>query len=268
MKAFDIVTFLVGYKNGGDINIDIDGVSSISEMKRNSLIFCKEGYGYKLADVRNCLVILRKDDVSTLDDSNAYIIADNPRLIFIRLLKRFFTDDIAVSDVFIHPSVTMGVYVTIESKIWIGKNALIQSHVSIGSAGFGYERNENGKLEEFPQIGGVIIEDDVRIGAHVNIHRGALGDTILRKGCKIGPCCNVSHGTEIGEYTFVAGGSNLGGSSKVGDFSWIGMGTVISNEVRVGSNVMIGAGSVVVNDIEDGYLAYGVPAKCIRKWEK
>lgn len=267
MKASDIVAFLGGYEYGGNLDVDIEGASSLVRPKRHSLIFCKMGYKLKLIGVRDCLVVLGKDDVSALDDSNVYVISDNPRLTFIRLVKRFFANIASASNVSIHPSVSVGVYVTIEGKVWIGRDVCIQSHVSIGSAGFGYERNENGELEEFLQLGRVVIEDDVRIGSHANIQRGALEDTILRKGCKIGPYCNVAHGTEIGEHTFIAGGGNLGGSSRVGDFSWVGMGTTISSGVRVGSDVMLGAGSVVVKDIEDGYLAYGVPAKCVRRWK-
>lgn len=269
MKVSDIVAFLSGYKYDGDLRKDIYSVSSLANTKRHVLTFCKKGCEHKLAAVRDSLVVLREENISALDDSNAYIISDNPRLTFIRLVKRFFINDIDVlSKVVIDPSAFVGGYVTIEGKVLIGKDVHIQSHVSIGSTGFGYERNEDGSFEEFPQIGGVIIEDDVRIGAHANIHRGALEDTILRKGCKIGPCCNITHSTEVGEYTFIAGGGNLGGSSKVGSFSWIGINTTVSNGVRIGNNVMIGAGSVVVKDIEDGYLAYGVPARCIRRWVK
>ena len=147
--------------------------------------------------------------------------------------------------------------------IHIGKRVRIQVQVSIGTAGFGYERNEKGEWEYFPQIGGVIIGDDVDVGAHANIQRGTLDDTIIGQGSKVGPYCNIGHNSIVGKHTFLAGKTNLGGKTQIGDYCFIGMSVVTLPGVKIGNNVMVGAEAVVTKNVPDGVVVCGVPAKVV-----
>lgn len=306
MKALDIMNFL-GDKCecSGDLNREVLDFNSMSHAKEGSLVFCKKGYETLLSNVRSCTILLDKGSRAKIYNYNTYIFVENSRLEFIRIIKEktgkqliteLFSDmsslhpkvhpiSIAERDDFIHPTVVVGPYscigirckvderttigtqVYIGGKVKIGKNVHIQSQVTIGTLGFGFERNDKKEFERFPQIGGVVIEDNVEIGAHANIQRGALEDTIIRNGSKIGPYCNIGHNSEIGKHTFVAGGCNFGGGTRIGDFSWIGMGTIVIHNIKIGNNVVVGGGSLIVKDIEDNWLVYGTPAKPVRKRE-
>ena len=262
MKISDIV-MLFGGDYRGDIKKEVEGVSSLENPKKRSVLFCRKGYGHMLRGVRDCLVVLSWDDVPALDSSNACIISDNPRLIFARIARRFFTGNSLVS-ITSDPEpegVIVGNCVHFEGCFRIGKRVQIQPHVTIGTAGFGYERNEEGIWEYFPQVGGVIIEDDVDIASHTNIHRGTLDDTIIGQGSKISINCNIGHNSIIGKHTFIAGKTNLGGRTQIGDYCFIGMGVITKPGVKIGSNTIVGTGSLVTKDIESDCIAYGSPAE-------
>jgi len=144
----------------------------------------------------------------------------------------------------------------------------IQPGAIIGSDGFGYERDEEGRWQPFKSIGGITIGDNVDIGAQVNIDRGTLQDTTIGEGTKISKFVNVGHNVTIGKHCFVAGGALLGGSSRIGNYCWIGLGAIIRNGITIGDNVYVGMGAVVTKDIESGVVVYGNPAKVIRKNEE
>lgn len=267
MKISDIVMVFGEGNYKGDIKKEVEGTCSLENPKRRSILFCRKGYGHMLKGVRDCLVILDRDDVSFLDTSNACIISNNPRLTFARIARRFFGGSSLVS-VTSDPEpegVIVGNFVHFEGFVRIGKRVQIQPHVTIGTAGFGYERNEEGEWEYFPQVGGVVIGDDVDIGSKTNIQRGALDNTSIGRGSKIGPGCNIGHNSIIGKHTFIAGMTNLGGKAKIGDYCFIGMGVIILPGIEVGNNVMIGAGAVVTKNVPNGVVACGVPAKIISK---
>lgn len=155
----------------------------------------------------------------------------------------------------IHP------YVCIYPNVRVGKNVIVYSGAVIGSDGFGFAKNEQGKWEKFPHIGGVVIGDDVEIGSNTVIDRGTLDNTIIGQGTKINNLCHIGHNVEIGKNCIIGVGSYLGGSSKVGNDSWIALGAIIRNGIKVGKNVMVGMGSVVTKDIDDNCVVFGVPAK-------
>jgi len=244
LTKYDIVESIgMSYRIVGSSNPNIESPASISRAGENQVTFCNNS---EMIDKSSAgLIICTKCNYS--DSDKVLVFVDNPRLAFIRVLSKFF--------------VGLKMY----SGIHIGKNFIKQPYCTIGTEGFSYERNENGELEKFPQLGGVIIEDNVEIGAYTNIQKGTLGYTTIHSGCKIGPYCNVGHNTEMGRNTFVAGGCNFGGGTIIGESSWIGMGTIVIQDIKVGGNVMVGGGSLVVKDIGDDWLAYGAPAKLIRR---
>lgn len=146
-------------------------------------------------------------------------------------------------------------------KIRIGNNVEIRENSVIGADGLSTDRDENSKALTMPQFGGVIIEDDVKIGALTVIARGAIDNTVLKRGVKIDNSVFISHNVIIGENTFVVGESIMFGSSSTGSQVFISGNSAIRNGRHIGDRAIVGMGSVVVKDIEDGAVVKGNPAK-------
>jgi UDP-3-O-[3-hydroxymyristoyl] glucosamine N-acyltransferase len=224
---------------------------------------------------------LRGEDVTCL-------IADNPRLAFMRAVNRFFSRPrpkagvhpraFVDSSARIDPSASVGANcyvgagcvigarsvlfpnVTLLDDVRLGADVTIASGTVVGADGFGYERNEDGELEKFPHIGGVIIEDNVEIGSNTSIDRGTLGDTIIRSGARIDNQCHISHNVVIGHHAAVIAQSMIGGSAVTGDYSWLAPAAIIMNQARIGERATVGLGAVVVKDVPAGLTVMGSPA--------
>jgi UDP-3-O-[3-hydroxymyristoyl] glucosamine N-acyltransferase len=149
--------------------------------------------------------------------------------------------------------------VTIYSEVRIGSEVSIHAGSVIGSDGFGYIWDGK-KHQKIHQIGSVIIEDDVEIGANVTVDRGALGDTVIRKGSRIDNLVQIAHNVEVGEFTVLCSQVGIAGSSKVGNNCIFAGQVGIADHVKIGSNVKIGAQSGVPNDIPDNKIVLGYPA--------
>lgn len=214
----------------------------------------------------------------------------SPRLLFARILNEYFQhlifDDlkndverhrlnskIRIGDnCFIAENVTIGdgtvIYpnTTIFSGTVIGKQCQISSNCSISTIGLGFEYDGD-EIIKFPQLGGVIIEDGVEIGPNTTIRRGTLGNTVLRRHCKIGSLCNIGHNTSIGERSILTTQCVIGGSSHIGNNVFMGINAVTRNKITIGHNVNVGMGSVITKDVPDNVVIYGNPAKVIRSNE-
>jgi UDP-3-O-[3-hydroxymyristoyl] glucosamine N-acyltransferase len=137
----------------------------------------------------------------------------------------------------------------------------IGGYCVIGGDGFGFWRMKSGELRKFPQIGGIVIEDNVEIHNHVSIDRGALGDTVIGEGTKIDNFVHVAHNVTIGKNCAIVAHAMIGGSVVIGDESWIGPSASILNGVKIGKNCVIGMGAVVVKDVPDDTIVKGNPAR-------
>jgi UDP-3-O-[3-hydroxymyristoyl] glucosamine N-acyltransferase len=142
----------------------------------------------------------------------------------------------------------------------IGKRVWIDSGAVLGAEGFGFERDDEGVLIKFPQIGSVVVDDDVEIGANACIDRGALDETRIRRGVKIDNLVHVSHNCDIGEDTLVVAHACLCGSVKIGRRCWIGPNSSVLQKVVIGDDVKVGVGAVVLNNIPSGVTIMGCPA--------
>jgi UDP-3-O-[3-hydroxymyristoyl] glucosamine N-acyltransferase len=166
---------------------------------------------------------------------------------------------------FIGDNVTIGnnVIIFAGAKIYsetvIGSNCTIHSGVIIGADGFGYAPNEDGSYNKIPQIGNVIIEDNVDIGANSTIDRATLGSTIIRKGVKLDNQIQVAHNVEIGKNTVIAAQTGIAGSTKVGENCMIGGQVGIVGHLTIGNNVRIQAQSGVAGNIKDNEILQGSP---------
>lgn len=161
-------------------------------------------------------------------------------------------------DCYIGPNVVIKSCVTIGSRVRINANSVI------GNSGFGFVRDENGNLIRFPQLGKVIIGDDVEIGSCVTIDRGALSDTVIDCHSKINNLVHIAHNVHIGENVVVTAHVNISGSSIIGNNVWIGPGTTVRDHVNIGQGAYIGIGSNVVKNIPPEEVWCGNPAKKMR----
>ncbi len=142
----------------------------------------------------------------------------------------------------------------------IGKRVVIYAGAVIGSAGFGWAFAD-GRLERIPQVGNVVLEDDVEIGANTCVDRAQTGSTSIGRGTKIDNLCQIGHNCRIGEHTALAGQCGLAGSTIIGDHVQVGGQVGFIGHLTVGSRVKIGGGSVVWGDIADDSFISGRPAR-------
>lgn len=151
-----------------------------------------------------------------------------------------------------------GVQLCSESKV--GENCIIHSNTVIGADGFGFSPSASGAMEKVPQIGNVIIEDNVEIGAACTIDRATLGSTIIRSGVKLDNQIQIAHNVEIKENTVIASQTGVAGSTKIGKNCIIGGQVGIVGHLKIGDFVQIQAQSGVNNNIPDYGKFYGSPA--------
>lgn len=147
----------------------------------------------------------------------------------------------------------------------IGKNVKISSGTVIGSDGFGFVKDTDGRQLRFPHVGGVIIEDDVEIGANSCIDKGTLGFTIIKKGAKVDNLVHIAHNVEVGNGTMIAANAMIGGSTVIGDDVWIAPSVTLRDGLNIGALAFIGLGAMVTKSVPEGELWAGVPAKFIRR---
>lgn len=149
--------------------------------------------------------------------------------------------------------------VTVYPGSQIGKRVTIHSGTVVGSDGYGYVLDE-GVQRKIPQIGNVIIHDDVEIGANVTIDRGALGSTIIGKDTKIDNLVQIGHNVVLGEHCIIIAQVGIAGSTKIGNYTTVAGQTGIAGHLKIGNQVTIGAQSGVTMDIADGEKWLGTPA--------
>nr|WP_294931081.1 UDP-3-O-(3-hydroxymyristoyl)glucosamine N-acyltransferase [uncultured Flavobacterium sp.] len=147
----------------------------------------------------------------------------------------------------------------IYSETVIGNNCTIHSGTIIGADGFGFAPNEDGEYNKVPQIGNVIIEDNVDIGANTTIDRATLGSTIIRRGVKLDNQIQIAHNVEIGKNTVIAAQTGVAGSTKIGENCMIGGQVGIAGHLTIGNNVRLQAQSGVARNIKDDETLQGSP---------
>ena len=150
--------------------------------------------------------------------------------------------------------------VKIYSESIIGKSCVIHSGAIIGADGFGFTPNEEGVYSKVPQIGNVIIEDNVDIGAGTSIDRATLGSTIIRSGAKLDNQVQIAHNVEVGENTAIAAQTGVAGSTKIGANCLIGGQVGIAGHIKIGDRVKIQAQSGIGRNIHDEEVIQGSPA--------
>lgn len=275
----------------GNKNVKISNAKTPNEGNQNSIVFIgKEKKNRKelliktKAGVIVCDYSVDFNDVDLLN--KCLILTDNPRLTFSNIVNNLFVKEIKPNihktavigeqaiignNCFIGPNtyvgdVTIGNNCRIYGNCYIynnttiGENVIIHANSVIGSDGFGYFKNNDGSYTKFPQLGGVIINDNVEIGSNTSIARGALGNTIIGKGTKIDNLVHIAHNVTIGTCCIITAGVVISGSVTIGNNVWLSPSVVILNNVNIGDNSFVGSNSLVIKKISKDSRVFGNPA--------
>jgi len=156
----------------------------------------------------------------------------------------------------LHPQVTVYAGAT------IGNRVILHAGVVVGSDGFGYVFSE-GRQRKFPQLGQVIIEDDVEIGSNTTVDRGSLGTTVIGQGTKIDNLVQIAHNVKVGCHCVIAAQTGISGSVEIGDYVVMGGQVGVSDRVRIEDNVVIGAQAGIPTGkiVRKGTTLWGTPAR-------
>ena len=150
----------------------------------------------------------------------------------------------------------------------LGNNCIIHAGTIIGSDGFGFAPNENGEYQKIPQIGNVLIEDDVEIGSNCTIDRATMGSTVIRKGVKLDNLIQVAHNVEIGRNTVMASQVGVAGSTKIGENVMIGGQAGISGHIHIADGTKIVAQSGIPNTVRKADTLMGSPGISLEDFKK
>lgn len=158
--------------------------------------------------------------------------------------------------------------VTLCRQVQLGERVIIHPGVVIGADGFGIA-NDKGVWIKVPQVGRVVIGDDVEIGANTTIDRGAIEDTIISNGVKLDNQIQIGHNVIIGEHTVIAGCVGIAGSTRIGKYCAIGGGTGISGHLEIADGVQLTGMTMVTKSItESGVFSSGIPVEPTKQWHK
>lgn len=296
----DILSFLksvnLEYSYIGNRELEICEYSSLNNVKGNSITWIKNIENFskdKFNNIANLLIV--SNEILNIEIQNknpSFIFCKNPKEVFFCILNEFFkreqyVDYISPNSIIETKTIGRNVYighncyigkeviisdnvviknnVSIEGKVIIGEDTIIHSGVVIGTDGYGYFQNSEGKNMKVPHYGGVVIGKDVEIGANTCIDRGTLDDTIIGNSVKIDNLCHIAHNVVIKDNCSVIALSMLGGSAVLEKNSYIAPGVMVKNQLVVGENSLVGMGAVVIKDVEKNKVVAGVPAKVIRE---
>ena len=180
----------------------------------------------------------------------------------------------------LHPHVTVGAdavigadcvlhaQVSIREHVALGDRVVVQDAAVIGSDGFGFAHRADGTHHKIPQVGGVVIEDDVEIGAHTAIDRPAVGETRIAAGAKIDNLVQIAHGVKVGRNSLLAAQVGIAGSTVIGEgVTFAGQSGAVGH-VHIGNGVVVTAKAAVTHDVDSGQVVAGFPAMDIADWRR
>jgi UDP-3-O-[3-hydroxymyristoyl] glucosamine N-acyltransferase len=153
-------------------------------------------------------------------------------------------------------------------SIKVGAFCIIHSGVVLGSDGFGFAPGSDGVYAKIPQLGNVVVEDNVEIGANTVIDRGSIGSTIIREGTKMDNLIHMAHNCEVGKHSAIAAQTGFSGSTSVGANCMIGGQVGLSGHISIGDKVMIAAQSGIAGNVKSGSVIMGSPAFDAAKYKR
>jgi len=281
--------------NENDAEKIIRNVASLDEAAEGDITFLQNvKYVDAFRNTKASACIVSKKYIDIAPHGLALLISDDPNYAYAKIAEKFYHKDntyISVAtEAFVDTSATIGArsqvfpgaYIGPNCRIGkncvihpnayivnsvIGDNVIIHSGSRIGQDGFGYAFFK-GKYHKIPQLGRVIIENDVEIGANTTIDRGAGPDTVIGEGTKIDNLVQIGHNVKIGKHCILVSQCGISGSTTIGDYTIIGGQAGITGHLKIGSKVQIAGKSGVMTDIADGGIVGGVPSVPIKNWHR
>lgn len=288
---------LVGGSVIGDPDVKVSSFAGIENCGEGALSFLYDDkYEDYIYTAKNSVILVNSSFSPRQHLSSTLVSVEDPRLAVATLMKIYEQSKprkcgihpsavVAESaridaSCYIGPGVCIGENVTIGKDTVIHPNAVIYDDCSIGQRcilhagcvigadGFGFQpRADRSGYEKIPQIGRVIIEDDVEIGANTCVDRATMGSTIVRKGVKLDNMVQIGHNVEIGRDTVISAQSGIGGSTRIGEWCVFGGQMGVGDHMIVADRTMAGGGSGITGSIkESGHTVMGYPAADIRPW--
>lgn len=292
----DIVDFLVSEilaVSGDYCNKVIDNIADVARVNERTLDWINPAKQNKqeLAESSTAKVMLVDRTVESSekikDEGKVLLYVEDPKKALMKVSRHFFVERPAPyidPSAFIHSNAKIGRNNYIGPNCYIGdciigdnniihSNVCIYDRTEIGNGntihsgavicvdGLGCEREADGKLIEFPQLGGVVIGDNCYIGGNTHIASGSLADTIIENGCKINGMCFIGSNDHLYENVWITGSTMLAGSVEVGKNTTIFSRVIAREWIKIGEGVTIGMGSIVTKNIPDGETWFGSPAK-------
>ena len=270
----------------------IDNLAEVERVNETTLDWIKPSKPNKQEIAENSKARVLLVDSSVLPIEGKTLIAvKNPKVALAEVGNHFFVEKVAPGihpTAIIHPDAKIGSHchigpysvigravigdnciidgnVTVYDDVVMGHDCVIKAGAVLGGAGFGYERDADGNKFRFPQIGQLIIGDDVEIGANTCVDRGALADTVIGDFTKINNLCHIAHNNKVGKNVTITGCVNVSGSNVIEDDVWIAPNASIKGWVHIGEGAVVGMSAVVVKDIPAHEIWVGNPAHKMEK---
>lgn len=294
IEISEIITFLnndlLDVKGCSD-GVYIDNLSDVSHVCETTLDWINPQKDNKqsMAEVSKAHTLLVDDSILPIE-GKLLLVVKNPKVCLARIGNHYFMPK---SEIGIHPTaiiasnahigenVSIGAYavignatigddcviesfVRITDFVKMGDRCVIKSGAVLGGEGFGFEKDEQGNRFRFPQIGRLIIGNDVEIGSNTCVDRGALSDTIIGHHTKINNLCHIAHNNVIGNNVEITGCVNISGGNIIEDNVWIAPNSSLKGYLHIGKNAVVGMGAIVTKDIPPYEVWVGNPARKLR----
>ena len=292
--AIELADWLGGELHGPP-DVVLKSVASLKNAGPSDLTYADDKFHAEAKASRAGCILVRSGAGSGEFDGQTTIHVKNPKLAFAKGAERLLGTEVRTA--FVHPTAaiedgavigegarigagcsiagdvrigancTLHPRVTIYPNVEIGDNVIIHAGAVIGADGFGYVKDGE-RYVKFPQIGKVVIEDDVEIGANTCIDRGSLETTVIRRGVKLDNLIQIAHNVVIGEHTVIAAQTGISGSSTVGPQSILGGQVGIGEHARLDANTIIGGQGGVLNGkhVRGGEVLWGTPVRPLKEF--
>ena len=298
IKIEEILTYLdsqkIQYKYNGDMSCEIKGFSSLTNYKSGTMTWVRIQEKADETYNKNIALLIVQDGVSV--EAPNQIITSQSKQAFFSIIEHFYDQNSNVipsisehsyiaetvklgknvsighgsildGDIIVGDNTVIGHNVTIVNRVHIGNNCTIQAGCTIGLDGYAYVEDKNGHKTMVRHHGGVVIEDDVLIGANCNIARGTIDDTIIGENTKIDTNVHIAHNVKIGKSVSIIPKSVIMGSVQIGKNAYIST-SIIRDQVKIGEGAYVAMGAAVTKDVPEYTMVGGIPAKFMKKMEK
>lgn len=295
----DILNYLdkenINYTYRGKKDIVIDTFCSLKNPKNNSITWIKKYSDESLRsfeDIDSCLIVTK--EISEEKDGYGYILTDEPKNIFFSILSNYWKKDvkeeISSSSIVLTKNIGKNVYignncvidkdciigdntiigdnVVLKNKVIVGNNCIIKPGAVIGTDGFGYWLDEDNVPHKVDHYGGVVIEDNVHIGANTCIDRGTIDDTLICKDAKIDNLCHIGHNVIVGPKSMVVAESVLCGSSELGEGCYLAPGVIVRNQIKLGNNTFVNMNQVANKNTYEDTAVMGQSSVYVKEGRK